>query len=74
MSIAREVPGDVVVARATELGARGVVVMAVADDPDAEGDAGGGAGVGDGVPVLAWQDDARVGRPLDHVALSCGQG
>ena len=43
--------------------------MAVAQDPDAEGDGGGGAGVSDGVPVLTWQDDARMGRSFDQVAL-----
>lgn len=53
MRVARKVSEDVVVARATELGARGVVVVTVADDADAERDAGSGAGVGDGVPVLS---------------------
>jgi hypothetical protein len=50
--VAREVSRDVIVARATQLGARGVVVMAVAENPDAEGDGGGGTRMCDGVPVL----------------------
>lgn len=46
--------------RPTEFGARCVVVVGVAHDPDSEGESCSGAVVGDGVPGLTGENDALM--------------
>lgn len=57
----------VVIPRATEFGAGCVVVMVITHHADSVYEAGCWTVVGDGVPVLTGQNDARVGSPLDQL-------
>lgn len=65
------VMSKVVIPRATEFGAGCVVVMVITHHADSVYEAGCWTVVGDGVPVLTGQNDARVGSPLDQLTTIC---
>ena len=58
---------EMVIARATELGTSGIVVVGIAHHSDPVNEASGGTIVGDGVPVLTGQNNSRMGRSLDQL-------
>lgn len=67
------VMAELVVARTTEGGAGGVVVVGLAGDAHAVRDRGGGAGVPQRVPLRARLHDARPPRLLDQARLLCAR-
>lgn len=58
---------EMVIARATELGTSGIVVVGIAHHSDPVNEASSGTIVGDGMPVLTGQNDSRMGRSLDQL-------